>query len=212
MGRYILVALAILSARAGVVDRLVITVGQKVITEQQLDEELRVTAFLNHEKINRSVESRRAAADQLIQQLLVRREMDLSRYPSPQEQAVDQYFSELRGSFGTPAAFADALDHYDLSESVLKEHLALQLMTLQFIELRFRPGIGISESEIAAAYERQVAAWKANHPGATPPSLAASRDAVRKSLLETRTDEVLNGWLEESRKQVNIIYLEKDLQ
>jgi hypothetical protein len=35
-------------ARAEVLDRIAIVVGRNVITELQIDEELRVTAFLNY--------------------------------------------------------------------------------------------------------------------------------------------------------------------
>ena len=211
MERLMIVALTLFSARAAVIDRIAITVGQQVITEQQLDEELRVTAFLNRESISRTPDSRRAAADHLVEQLLVKREMELSHYPLPKEEDVDKYFAELSATFGTPIMFSQALGQDDLTEPILKEHLALQLTTLRFIEYRFRPDTGISNSEIEASYQHQVSAWRANHPGGNPPSLASSRDPIRKALLEQRTDELLNAWLEETRKQVNIVYLDKAL-
>jgi len=197
--------------QSAVIDRLAITVGQQVITEQQLDEEIRVTAFLNREKILRTVDSRRAAADRLVQQLLVKREMDLSHYPLPDAEDVDKYFSEIRDSLGPAALFNQELGAYDLTESSLREHLALQLTTLRFVEYRFRPDIGISDTDIQGLYERELTAWKATHPGVTPPSLDSSRESIRKTLLNQRTDEMLNTWLEESRKLVNIVYLDKSL-
>ncbi len=212
MLRCLLLLFVLSAARATVIDRLAITVGQQVITEQQLDEELCVTAFLNHEKITHTVESRRAAADRLVQQLLVKREMELSRYPLPDDEDVNKYLAEVRESLGAPASFAQALIRYDLTEPMLKEHLALQLTTLRFIEFRFRPNVGISDSDIEASYGREVAGWQANHPGATPPSLAVSRESIRKALLEEHTDQVLNTWLEETRKQVSIIYLDKTIR
>jgi len=212
MLRWLLLLFVFCSARATVIDRLAITVGQQVITEQQLDEELRVTAFLNHEKITHTVESRRTAADHLVQQLLVKREMELSRYPLPDDEDVNKYLAEVRESLGAPASFAQALIQYDLAEPMLKEHLALQLTTLRFIEFRFRPTVGISDSDIEASYGREVAGWQANHPGAMPPSLAVSKESIRKALIEEHTDQVLNTWLEETRKQVSIIYLDKTIR
>ncbi len=212
MWRLFTAALFVICAHAAVVDRIAITMGRQVITEQQLDEELRVTAFLNHEEISRTLDARRSAADHLIEQLLVRREMEISHYPDLADKDVENYLEEVRATFASPDSFSEALAQYDLTESVLKEHLALQLTTLRFIEFRFRPDTDLSKSEIEASYERQVTAWKAKHPGEAPASLASSRDAIRKALLEQRTDDVLNAWLEESRKQINIVYLDKTLQ
>ncbi len=39
----------LLTAQAEIIDRIAVTVGNQVITELQIDEELRVTALLNHE-------------------------------------------------------------------------------------------------------------------------------------------------------------------
>ena len=210
--QFLLVFAVAVPLAAAILDRLAITVGSQVITEQQLDEELRVTAFLNHEKISRTEDSQRAAADHLVEQLLVRREMELSHYPLPDAAEIAKYRTEVEAGFGTPIAFAQALAQYDLTEATLNQHLGLQLTTLQFIEYRFRPNMGISNSDIQEAYEREVVAWRANHPTGTPPTLEASREAIRKALLEERTDQILDTWLEETRKQVSIVYLDKALR
>ena len=72
---------------ADIIDRIAITVGNQVITESQIDEELRITAFLNRDKLDVSDDARKQAANRLIDQALVKREMELSHYPFPQ--AVD---------------------------------------------------------------------------------------------------------------------------
>lgn len=212
MGRLFLIAVLVPLLSAEIIDRIAIVVGHRVITELQLDEELRVTAFLNHQPVASDLEARRGAADRLVEQLLVKREMELSRYPLPDAQDVDKYFEQIRADFGSPAQFNQALAAYGLSEDTLRDHLTLQLTTLRFIEFRFRPDMSVSEVDIQNYYEREITAWKANHSGAAPPSLAASRESIRKALVEARTDEVLNTWLEESRKQVNIIYVDKALE
>ena len=210
--RFILLLSLTLSLQATILDRIAVTVGSQVITEQQLDEELRVTAFLNHEKLARTEAARRTAADHLVQQLLVKREMELSHYPLPGAEDEDQYLAEVQAGFRPPASFAQAISQYGLTEAMLKQHLILQLTTLRFIEFRFRPNIGISDADIQTAYERETVAWRAVHPGDVPPSLAASRESIRQALIEERTDQVLDTWLEETRKQVSIIYLDKTLR
>jgi hypothetical protein len=197
---------------AEIIDKVAIIVGREVITELQLDEEIRVTAFLNHQPVVRDANTRRDAADRLVQQLLVKREMELSRYPLPTESDIDEYLAQVREDFGGAEPFAHALTESQLSESTLREHLALQLTTLRFIEFRFRPDISVSETDIQHQYQREIENWNSDHPGVPPPSLASSRESIRKTLIEQRMDEILATWLEESRKQLNIVYLDKSLQ
>jgi hypothetical protein len=191
---------------ATVIDRLVIAVEHQVITELQLDEELRVTAFLNKKTIVRDRNARRAAADRLIQQLLVKREMDMSHYPAPDADDVDRYLAQTREQFGNESQFEQMLASYDLTLATLNRHLALQLTTLRFIELRFRPDVDISDAEIQSYYQREVA-----HKGGTQPTLEESKESIRKILIEERIDRALDAWMEENRKQVNIVYFDKTL-
>ena len=187
-------------------DRLAVIVGQQTITQLQLDEEIRVTALLNHRPIGRDVETRRAAADRLVEQLLIRREMEQSRYPLPDQQDVNQYLEQIRRQNGGSAALAEALAAYELDESKLRQHLELQLVALSFVEYRFRPDAAVSEEDIETAYRRRAADSKIKS------TLEASREPIRAELTEERTDAALSAWLAESRRQVNIVYLDKSLQ
>jgi hypothetical protein len=144
--------------------------------------------------------------------LLVAREMHLSRYPAPSVQEVDQYLTEIRNDFGTEAAYEQSLRNYQVSEAVLKRHLAGQLATLSFIELRFRPNLDVPEAEIQSSYSREISDWNVQHPNVPKPSYEAARPAILKMLTEQHTNDILDTWLEEARKQVNIIYLDKSLQ
>ncbi len=198
-------------AGAGIIDRIAITIGHEVITELQLDEELRVTAFLNHHPIVRDGNTRRAAADRLIQQLIVRREMEVSRYPLPDAKDISAYFDQVRGDYEDAAQFGKALEAYSLSDEILRDHLALQLTTLRFIEYRFQPEVDITDAEVRSAYEREVATWKTAHSGAAP-SFEAARDWIRSSLREERIDSALDAWLQARRRREHIVYTDTSLE
>jgi parvulin-like peptidyl-prolyl isomerase len=197
--------------RGAIVDRLALVVGQQTITQLQLDEEIRVTALLNRQPIRYDLETRRRAADRLVEQLLIRREMDQSRYPLPGQQDCDQYLEQIREQHGGAEALAKALVSYHLNEATLELHLRAQLTTLRFIEYRFRPDSTVSDEEIEAEYRRKVAAGQSSRIG-PPPTLEASRETIRAVLLGERTDAELDNWLAESRKQVTIVYLDKSLE
>jgi len=185
---------------AAIVDRMAVIVGQQTITQLQLDEEIRVTALLNQRPVARDAETRRAAADRLVEQLLIRREMEQSRYPLPSEQEVNQYVEQIRTQNGGQAGLAKALATHDVTESTLRQHLESQLVALRFIEYRFQPDATVSDEDIEAAYRRQASDKK------TP------RESIRAMLSEERTDAALNAWLAETRRQINIVYLDKSLQ
>lgn len=204
-----IVALGLL--RGEIIDRIIVTVDKRVITETQLDEELRVTALLNHEPVERNREKRRAAADRLIEQTLVSKEMELSRYPLPSPQDVAGYYEEVAKQYGGPLALDQTLVRYSVRKEVLLEHLRFQLMTLRFLAYRFQPEIDVSDKAIADTYQEKITEWKLTHTG-TPPSLDESRDAIKKSIIDERADTAFSTWLEESRKQVQITYLDPQLQ
>jgi hypothetical protein len=201
----------LLPAHGEIIDRLAIAVGRNIITQLRLDEEQRVTALLNHKQVVRTLEERRDAADRLVEQLLIKLEMELSRYPMPDAGDVDKYLRQIAESSGGAAEFDKALNSYDLTVETLRQHLELQLTELRFIEVRFRPDTSVSDADVEGAYRRQVAEWKQSHSG-EPPTLEASREPLRAMLVEERTDAALNSWLGESRKRVTIIYFDKTLE
>jgi hypothetical protein len=197
---------------AEIVDRIAVTVDRQVITELQIEEELRVTAFLNDTSIARGDDIRRAAVDRLIAQLLVGREMQLNHYPAPAAADVDRYRAEVCARFSNAAEYEHALGAYQITDLILKQHLEKQLATLSFIELRFRPNLNVPDSEIESFYRREIATWQTDHPGVQPPSFATARAGILKILTEEHTNEILDTWLDEQRKHVAITYLDKSLE
>lgn len=195
-----------------IVDRVAIAIGQQVVTELQLDEELRVSAFLNGQPVARDRAARKSAADRLVEQLLIEREMKMSHYPAPTEAEVDKFEAQVRTALPGAENFDDKLRKYELTEPILREHLGMQLTTLDFIEARFRPELGVSPGDIESYYQGELLRWNAEHPGARPPTLAESQESIRKTLAEQRTDEALDAWLKQSRKQVQIVYVDKTLE
>ena len=73
-----LICLAALAANASIVDRVAITVSNKVITESSIDLRIRLTAFENGNLPETSLATRRKTADLLIDQRIVER---LSEFP-----------------------------------------------------------------------------------------------------------------------------------
>jgi hypothetical protein len=197
MRRLFVLLVFVVSLESEIVDRVAIRIGYQPITELQIDAELRVTALLNHKPIERNANSRHNAADRLIQQFLIEREMQISRYPRPSTTEVAGYFHQVEEDFGDSSHLDAALRSDSLDRATLLQHLAVQLAVLRFIETRFRPEVSISDSDVRA-FQRQ-------HAG-------ADEQSVRQEMTEKRVDEALSAWLEEARKRFVIVYLDKSLQ
>ena len=198
-------------ASATIVDRIAIVVNQQVITEVQLDEEIRVTALLNHQPVRRDQQTRRAAAARLIQQELVRHEMELNQYPLPDTEQVDEAFAETAGQLGGRDATEKQIASYQLNDAILKVHLRFQLTLVKFIDFRFRPDVDVSEADLHDYYDREQAKWKQSHTGA-PPTFENSRASIEKAISDERVESAMSSWLDEAKRDATIVYLDKELQ
>jgi peptidyl-prolyl cis-trans isomerase SurA len=194
-----------------IIDRIVITVGNQVITQSQVDDEIRVTAFLNREKADLSVEARKQAAGRLIEQALIKREMDLSHYPLPEPSDAGESLQSLKAMYASETDFQNALQAAGITADDLARRLWWQLTLLRFIDYRFRPGIQVPTSDVQAYYRQQVSEWE--QKGTKPiPSLEESRDQIEEILTQKRVDQALEQWIQDTRKQVAIVYLDPALQ
>jgi hypothetical protein len=185
------ISLMVLTAAAGVVDRVAVVVGDAVITESEVLDELRLTEFLNSQPLDTSPEQRRAAAERLVDQQLIRKEMEIGHYPEPsaaESGAILQNFRQQH--FPTPAAFRAALEKYGITEEHLKRHLLWQMTAMRFTDVRFRPGI-------AGAPEQTANRTSA---GAAVPASGAD------------VDQQMSAWLQEARNATRITFKKEAFQ
>jgi hypothetical protein len=194
-----------------IIDKIVITVANQVITQSQIDDEIRVTAFLNREKVDLSADARKQAAARLVEQALIKREMDISHYPLPELSDAGESLEALKATYSTESEFQNALQASGITADELTLRLWWQLTLLRFIDYRFRPGIQIPTADVQAYYRRQVLEWE--QKGTKPiPTLDESRDQIEEILTQQRIDQALEQWMNDTRKQVTIHYLDPGLE
>ena len=195
------------SLQGEVIDRIAVVVGRHVITQSQLETEVRVTAFLEGQKIDLGELARKQAATRLINQTLIRREIELTRSPAPKpEEAaplIDQA-RELRG--GT---FARDLAEAGLQESDVAEHLLWQLTFLRFVQYRFQPGVNLGEDEVKTYYESQLPRWASE--GKAAPPMESIHKEIETLLTQRHVDQALDRWLSEQHVLTTIVYRIKGL-
>ena len=198
------IMLAVVAARAEIIDRIAVSVGRQVITESQILEEIRVTAFLNQQPVVVNPEEKRKAAERLLEQTLMRRDMEFTHYPQPPVSEADVPLRNV-------LARGDDPSKYGITEDELRQHLWWQVTMLGFIDYRFRPAIEVSDAEIRDYYTKKRADW-AKQGIASIPTLEDSRADIEKILTADRVDQAVDRWLGDARTRLNIQYHEEAFQ
>jgi hypothetical protein len=203
---------AIPGSCAAIIDRVAVSVDNSAITESELERQVRITALLNSQQPEFTPEAKRRVANQLVEQKLIKRELDLSRYSVPPESDVKPLLDEVKARYTGEAAFQAALAEYGVTLEDLKQRLHWQLTLLRFIEVRFRPGVEVSEQDIREYFEKEIepAALK-EKPGHNV-SLEDYREQIEEVLTEQKVDQSLDAWLKEARAQANVKFREEAFQ
>lgn len=208
----LLVTLALGAAAPGeIIDRTVAVVGAGVVTRSDVLLHLRVRAFLDGEPLDLSARQQRLALNRLIEQALIRREVELSRYVAPDMADVDSLVDRLRQPrLEKPEDYERELARYGISDEQVRQAVLWQLTLLRFIEYRFRPGVQVSEAEARAYYDKEFSP-AARSKGQEVPPFEDARDSIESILTSTKVDESLNRWLEQAKTQVPIKLYKDDL-
>lgn len=193
-------------ASAAIIDRTAIIVGRRVILDSDIERDIRITAFLNHEHRDASAPSRQQAASRLIDQELIRQQIRTGNYPVATQAEAQQLLETIvKNRFaGSTAALDRALAQHEITAPELLERLLWQLTVLRFIDARFRPAVVVSDQEIEQYYDA--------HRSEIKTSLETARPQIVEAITGERINDLLDQWLRRTRAQTHIEYLEKALQ
>ncbi len=122
--RILLFFLLAAAAHGEVLDRVAVTIGNQVITQSDIDSEIRMTAFLNDQPPEFTAKAKREAAQRLVEQKLVGREMELGRYGEGAEPEADAMLEKLEKSRSrNKTEFDQALRQAGITQKELLNHL-----------------------------------------------------------------------------------------
>lgn len=193
-----------------VIDRIAVKAGKEVITGSAVLLEIRLTAFLNGEEPSFSPESRRKTAERMVDQILIRKEMEMSQYPLPDSSEAGPLLEQVkREYYPGGSAYQDALRKYGVSEAQLRDYLLKQVYTLRFIDIRFRPGFQVPEPEVRQYYEKQFLPEWQNRNSKPAPPLEEVREKVEEILVRQRVNGLVENWIKEARGRMRIEFMEK---
>ena len=200
----ILLAFALL-AHAEIIYRIAASVDTKVITQSELELQIRVAAFQDGVKPDFSPKNKQATLDKMIDQKLVRRDLENSRYPLPDPAelvpAIDQF---KKTHFKDEAGYQRGLTEYGITDQDFREELLWERTLLSFIELRFESGVQVTDPEISDYFEKTTKpAFQAAHPGQTV-QLDDYRDQIERQLAAERADKQMETWLAGAHRRAQI--------
>lgn len=185
-------------AQAELVDRIVATVGRKVITASTVRQQLRIAALLEGKPVDESPTNLEAMRNRLIDRTLIIEEMRVSRYAIPEAAEVKTAFDAEVAEAGGTAAWDAILARYRLTPAQVSLSLRYQAAIVRFTAYRFRPAVQISPSQVQAYYDKRL-------PAAAPkPPFEELRDQIEQILRLEQINTLLNSWLSEIRQQTHI--------
>ncbi|MBI4904737.1 MAG: hypothetical protein HY820_13940 [Acidobacteria bacterium] len=212
--RTLLLILAMAAAQAEIIDRIALTIDNRVITESMLFQQIRLAAFYDNKAPDFSASAKRKAADTLISQILLIREMDDTRYPDPAMATVLEHVKEtVMPRFANEEAYRKDLADRRLTEQDVLRFLQSMVRSLDFIDLRFRRGQQVSTLETADFYRKEFSAqWAKRNPGKPMPPLDQVSDDIEEQILAAKTDAATEEWLSQTRASARIRFREEVFQ
>lgn len=198
--------------RAVIIDRIAIVVGgDKIIKDSDIDRDIRLVSFINKQKVDFGADARRAAANRLIDQTLIRREIEVGMYSVPSGTDVEKTLAAVEKSrCSTTAQCKKELAAYGLTQQELKEYLSWQLTVLQFIDARFRPAVMVSDNEVEKYYQQHLTELRKQNPG-KPDTLEALHDQIQQTISAEHVNQQFDAWLKARRQAIKIEYREGGL-
>lgn len=204
MKLWILIAM-LASAHAEILDRIAVTIGRHVISEDDILRDLRIAAFLDQKPVDTGADQKRKAADRLVDQYLLLQEASTSRQVLPTEADARQLLDQVKAQYVTETEYRAALARYGITEAQLSQHLLNGIRALRFTDLRFRPEVQLTDDDLHEYYDSMAAQWSRANASQVP-TFAASRDQIEKLLTDQRVTQALDRWLGTTRSETQILY------
>ncbi len=153
----LLLLLPALSAKAAeILDRVAVAAGQDAITLSDILRHLRFRSIVSGAPVEDTEANRRQAAEQLVDLLIVRRELELSRYSPPSmaeaDKAIEDFLAEMKWS---REKLLEELSRHGFTEEEFRREMQARLTVTRFIDYRFAPGVQVSDEEVQAYYEHE---------------------------------------------------------
>jgi peptidyl-prolyl cis-trans isomerase SurA len=191
-----------------IVDRIVATVDHHAIVQSEWDDAVRFECLMNNRPLGSvTTQQRRDTLERVIDQTLLREQMEASSFPRASADEVAGRIRELRdknASWKTDDGWHRALAQYGLTPDDISERVAMQVDMMHFIDLRFRPNIHIDPRSVEEYYVAQLLP-ELRRSGAAEITLKEASPKIEEVLVQQRMGEMLTAWLRNLRQQIPVV-------
>jgi peptidyl-prolyl cis-trans isomerase SurA len=197
---------------ATTIDQIAAIVGQRAIKTSDIARDLRVTQFLNGTAADASIGQKREALQRLIDQELIRNQLAQAVNTSSLSAEATATLAQLRADRfkNSDALLTEELHRRGLTQNQVLDYLQWQLVVLQMIDQRFRPGVSIDDDQVTAYYDQHAADLKRQYPD--NPTREALLSRARELLEGERINRDFEDWIEQARKNIRIEYKVDELK
>ncbi|GAC1637102.1 MAG: hypothetical protein NVS9B14_16720 [Candidatus Acidiferrum sp.] len=194
-----LCVLAPMSANAQrVVDRIVARVEDEIVLQSDVEQLARYQLL-----VDGKAESNEQILDRLIDQWIVKKEAEASRFPAASDADVDRGIQRLKRSFAKEEDFEAQRKKVGLSEEDIRQIVTAQTYLSNYLDSRFRPSVQVDDKAIQDFYDTAVIP-RAKARGQEPPTFDAARDVIQEVLTQQGINAQADKWLKESRTRLSI--------
>jgi sulfur carrier protein ThiS len=197
-----LLALALPGSDAEIIDRIVASVNGHIILLSDWEDALRYEAFSSARPLDRlAAEDRKAALDRLIDQELLREQMQAPDSPHASSEEIAQRVAEIRKQYPhgeTDQGWAAILRNYGLTEDELKSRVATQLDLMALVDSRLRPAVNIDNKSIESYYQEELLP-QLHQSGEQTVPLAEVSGKIKELLTQKKITQLLAAWLQNLR-------------
>lgn len=206
-----ILAVCVLAAQAfaaDVIDRVAVSAGQQVVTLSAILRQLRLETLASGEPVQDTEENRRRAASRLIDQAIVLREIELSRYTPPSmaeaEAAIERY---LKQTGRTRERLLAEVSKLGFSEDDFKREMQWRVSVARFVDYRFAPGVQVADEEVEKYYrDEYTAQYRKLNPGVPIPPFEEVRDAALRIVTTRKTNAAMEQWLARTRESLRVTW------
>jgi len=202
-----LILVATVTAPGEVIDRIVALVNGHVILQSHVEDDVYFEALSDGRPVHGVTDKDRGAAlEHLIDQELVREQIQAGENSAPAPEDVQKRIAEIRAlhpGTNSDEAWREELARYGLDEKRLEAKVTDELTVLRQIDLRLRPTVQVENREIETYY-RDTFVPEMRKVGAAEPPLAEVSSRIREILTQQKISEQFSTWLEALRKESKI--------
>src|SRR5437870_4839130 len=192
-----------------IIDRVVVVVNDRVITQNDWDEQERFEALAEGRAAS-GIQHSPAALERLIDRVLLLQQMAELNFRPPAPELVQQEIESVKkrlpqAQIASDEAWRKTLTEYGIAEDDFAQIVTEGANVQRFIDVRFRSNTRIAPFEIETYYrDTFVPEFQKAAAGRVPPSLKEVQDKIQQILVEQRVTEGLNSLVQSLRTQAVI--------